>query len=111
MHRVSADVLNDLAPSGKLRVAINYGNPVRDETSVAAIDVFAAEGLEAAVREHPGWRVIPGRFTAIEQAMGTLTGRQAGQRYLIDFIRELKTSGFVAAALQRHGKMDAVVAP
>jgi len=111
MHRVSADVLNDLAPSGKLRVAINYGNPVRDETSVAAIDVFAAEGLEAAVREHPGWRVIPGRFTAIEQAMGTLTGRQAGQRYLIDFIRELETSGFVAAALQRHGKMDAVVAP
>jgi polar amino acid transport system substrate-binding protein len=48
---------------------------------------------------------------AIEQAMGAPKGREAGARYLCDFIEEMKSSGFVADALARSGRADAAVAP
>jgi polar amino acid transport system substrate-binding protein len=56
-------------------------------------------------------RVIPGRFMAIEQAMGTVKGRAAGVAYLRAFIEEMKASGFVARALAASGQGDASVAP
>ena len=39
---------------------------------------------------------------AINQAMGTLRGREAGARYLRTFVDEMKTSGFVAQAFARN---------
>lgn len=56
-------------------------------------------------------RLLPGRFMVIKQAMGVPKGRTAAQVWLIGFIEEMKTSGFVAAALQRHGIEGAAVAP
>jgi polar amino acid transport system substrate-binding protein len=47
----------------------------------------------------------------IEQAMGTVKGRQAGLAYLRTFIEEMKASGFVARALEASGQGDAAVAP
>ena len=38
----------------------------------------------------------------INQAMGTPKGREAGAKYLREFIEEMKASGFVAQALARH---------
>jgi polar amino acid transport system substrate-binding protein len=55
-------------------------------------------------------RVMDGRFMVIEQAMGTPKGRPAAAHYLRGMIEELKASGFVAAALERSGQHDAVVA-
>ena len=82
--------------------------------------MFRRERLEAAAgvkqpivafaKEHPDTRVIPGRFMVIEQAMGTSKGRDAGTRYLREFIEEMKTSGFVARALSASGQTDAAVA-
>ena len=54
---------------------------------------------------------MDGRFMAIEQAMGTPKGRDAGASYLRGFVEELKASGFVADALARSGQHDAKVAP
>jgi polar amino acid transport system substrate-binding protein len=48
---------------------------------------------------------------AIEQAMGTVRGRDAAARYLREFVEEMKASGFVAKALQASGQGDATVAP
>ena len=48
---------------------------------------------------------------AIEQAMGTPRGRDAGLAYLDAYIEEMKASGFIAEALARHKQPDAVVAP
>jgi polar amino acid transport system substrate-binding protein len=68
--------------------------------------------LEAAARQHPGLRVLPERFMAIEQAMGTPRVRgEAGVAWLREFIEEMKAGGFVAQALQRHGIEGAAVAP
>ena len=94
---------------------------VRAPTSPAVTDLFIAQGLEVAagVRQQleadanrvGGVRVLPGRFMVIEQAMGVPKGRDASQAWLSGFIEEMKASGFVAAALQRHGIQGAAVAP
>ena len=94
---------------------------VRMPTSPAAIDVFLKDKLEAAAgvkqpllefaKTNPNVRVMDGRFMAIEQAMGTPKGREAGARYLREFVEEMKVSGFVARGLKRSGQGDATVAP
>jgi polar amino acid transport system substrate-binding protein len=43
--------------------------------------------------------------------MGVPKGRTAAQAWLSGFIEEMKTSGFVADALKRHGVEGAIVAP
>jgi polar amino acid transport system substrate-binding protein len=47
----------------------------------------------------------------ISQAMGTPRGREAGAKYLREFVEEMKASGFVAQALERHRVEGASVAP
>ncbi|MEO8305974.1 MAG: hypothetical protein ABI724_17835, partial [Betaproteobacteria bacterium] len=94
------------------------------ERTVAAkdvVDLFVAQkqdvaagvrpALEADARRVPGLRLLPGRFMAINQAMGTPRGRDAGARYVGDFIEELKASGFVAQSFVRNRVEGASVAP
>jgi polar amino acid transport system substrate-binding protein len=101
--------------------AIKHATLVREPSGAESLDMFLRDRLEAAggVRQplaafaqtHPETRIIPGRFMAIEQAMGTVKGRDAGIAYLRAFIEEMKASGFVARALAASGQGDATVAP
>jgi len=101
--------------------ALKRATLVREASGPQALDLFVRDRLEAAagVRQpiaafaqaHPRMRVIPGRFMAINQAMGTPRGRDAGLRYLRGFIEEMKASGFVAQALAASGQGEAAVAP
>jgi polar amino acid transport system substrate-binding protein len=97
---------------------------VRAPTSPAVVDQFLAQKLDVAagVRQQleadarrlngvSGVRLLPGRFMVIEQAIGVPKGRTAAQAWLSGFIEEMKASGFVAAALQRHGIEGASAAP
>jgi len=43
--------------------------------------------------------------------MGTPRSRVAGNQYLIEFVNTMKSSGFVAQSLARHGIEGATVAP
>jgi polar amino acid transport system substrate-binding protein len=100
---------------------LKHAEIVRHETSAGAMGLFLDGGLEAAAgvrqplvefaRTHAGLRVIDGRFTSIEQAMGTPKGRAAGREVLQSFIEEMKRSGFVASALEKSGQLAASVAP
>lgn len=93
---------------------------VRAPTSQAVTDLFVAQGLDVAagVRQQleadakriSGLRLLEGRFMVINQAMGTPKGRDAGAKYLREFIEEMKASGFVARALERHRIEGAAVA-
>lgn len=67
--------------------------------------------LEADAQRRPGLRLLEGRFMVINQAMATPKRREAGARYLHEFVETMKTSGFVADALARHGIEGAAVAP
>ena len=100
---------------------IKQATLVRAPSPPASIELFAKERLEAVAgvkqplvayaASHPGYRVLPGRFMVIEQALAIPRGRPLAARYLADFIDELKASGFVAAALEKSGQRDAAVAP
>ena len=94
---------------------------VRAATSIAAVDTFRAQKLDAAAgvknflaavaAKDPSTRVIDGSFMVIGQAAGVPNGRPEAAKYLQDFIEEMKASGFVARALQQSGFTDATVAP
>lgn len=103
--------------------ALHHAQLVRSENTPASIGMFLAQNLDAvaAVRSilldrantTPGLRVIPGHFMTIPQAVGVPAGRLLAATYLRRFIEEMKSSGFVAAALKREGlgPNDALVAP
>ena len=101
--------------------ALKRATLVRAASSPAALDQFLADKLEVAAgvkqpvvvfaARHPDTRVIPGRFMAIEQAMGTPKSRTAGAAYLTRFVEEMKASGMVAKSLQASNQHDATVAP
>lgn len=59
----------------------------------------------------PGSRVLEGRFTTIQQAIGTPVGRDAGAAYLRAFVEDIKANGFVAQAIERNGVRGLSVAP
>ena len=94
---------------------------VRAPTSPQVTDFFVAndldvaagvkQQLEADARRVRGLRLLDGHFMVINQAMGTPRARTAGVAYLGGFGEEMKASGFVAAALARHGIEGAAVAP
>jgi polar amino acid transport system substrate-binding protein len=68
--------------------------------------------LESDARQTPGVRLLPGRFMVIDQAMGLPKTRSPAAHQLLGrFVSDMKASGFVAAALQRHQIEGAVVAP
>jgi polar amino acid transport system substrate-binding protein len=57
--------------------------------------------------------MLPGRFMVINQAIGIPKSRpELGKTnaYLSSLIQELKTSGFIASAMKRHGIEGAIVA-
>ncbi|MBC5786277.1 ABC transporter substrate-binding protein [Ramlibacter sp. USB13] len=100
---------------------IKAASLVRVPTSPEVVDRFLEQNLEVAAgvkqqlemdaRRVGGVRLLPGRFMVIEQAMGVPKGRTAAQAWLSAYIEEMKASGFVAQALQRHGIQGAAVAP
>ena len=68
--------------------------------------------LEADAQRLGGLRLLPGRFMVIQQAMGCPRNRgEAAARVLADYVEEMKASGFVQQALDRHGITGAAVAP
>jgi polar amino acid transport system substrate-binding protein len=81
---------------------------IRENLEVAA---GVRQQLEADAKRVPGVRLLAGRFMVINQAMAVPKGRDAGARYVRDFIEEMKMSGFVAQALARHRVEGAAVAP
>ncbi len=119
-HRVAVGKGNasDLYLSRELK----HAQIVRAPTSPAVISAFLDQQLEVAagVKQQletdaarlPGLRLLPGRFMVIQQAMGLPKGRGAeAASALSAYVEEMKASGFVAQALERHGIQGAVVAP
>ncbi|MDH3672449.1 MAG: ABC transporter substrate-binding protein [Gammaproteobacteria bacterium] len=78
-----------------------------------SFDTFVEQKLEALaglrprlvdeVNKLPGGRILDGKFTAVQQAIGTKPDREAGAAFLRDFVEEAKASGFVASLIDKHG--------
>ncbi len=50
----------------------------------------------------PGSRILAGRFTAVQQAIGTLRVNPKGAAFLQDFVDDARNSGLVAQLIARH---------
>lgn len=92
---------------------------VRGKEGVA---VFSEQQLEVAagIRQpmedfasaHGAVRLLEPRFMEIRQAVGTPRSRSDETiRFLREFVEQLKSEGFIAEALHRAGRNDAIVAP
>lgn len=86
---------------------------VTDMMVAGKIEVAAGvkQQLQADAKRLPGLRLLDGRFMVINQAMAVPKGRPAGAAYVATFVEEMKSTGFVADALKRHGIEGAIVAP
>ncbi len=100
---------------------LRHASIVRVPTSEEAIEQFETLGadtaagvrqpLETHARQHVGFKVLQGRFTVIEQAMGCPRGRDGAARLLKRYVEYAKKTGMVAEGLRRSGQADATVAP
>jgi polar amino acid transport system substrate-binding protein len=67
----------------------------------------ALAGLRPALRQnaadHPGHRVLDGRFTTVEQAIGTKPQNTEALAFLQAFVAEARASGLIADLIRRHG--------
>jgi polar amino acid transport system substrate-binding protein len=99
---------------------IRRADLMRTETLDGAYDAFVRDGLEALAglkprllmdqAKLPGARILDGRFTAVQQAIGTAGANSSGAAFLRDFVEEAKSSGLVARLIARHNVRDLSVA-
>ncbi len=78
----------------------------------ASYQVFVKDKLEVLAGLKPrlmedvaklqGAKILEGRFTAVQQAIGTPKGRPEGAAYLRKFAEDVKASGLVAQLIERH---------
>lgn len=78
-----------------------------------ALKLFLDEKLEALaglrpalnddIAKVPGGRILDGRFTAVQQAVGTQKANAAASAFLASFVEESKANGLVASLIEKHG--------
>jgi polar amino acid transport system substrate-binding protein len=86
-----------------------------------SFELFKAEKMDALAglrpvlitfaEKLPGSRVLDGRFSTVQQAIGTPRGRDAGASYLREFVEDIKATGLVAKTIERNGIHGLSVAP
>jgi polar amino acid transport system substrate-binding protein len=59
----------------------------------------------------PGSRLLDGKFTSVQQAVGTQKRNTAAVKFLRDFVEEAKRSGRVAELIKKHHVKGLSVAP
>jgi polar amino acid transport system substrate-binding protein len=106
---VSARSAYDLWLSDNIR----HATLMKAEGIEASYDLFVAQGLEALaglrprlvsdVERLPGARILDGRFSAVQQAIGTKPDRPAAAAFLAEFVEEAKASGLVQRLIDTHG--------
>jgi polar amino acid transport system substrate-binding protein len=114
---VSAKSAYDLFLSRSLK----HAQLVRAQGIDASVNLFVDKklevlaglkpGLVTLAEKLPGSRVLDGRFTAVQQALGIPKGRDVGAKYVREFIEDVKASGLVAQAIAKHGIRGVSVAP
>lgn len=100
---------------------LEHAQLVRAEGIEGSYQLFVEEKLEALAGlkprlvsdadRLPGSRVLEGQCTSVKQSIGTPKGRDAGAKYLREFVEDVKTSGFVARSIAGNGVRGVSVAP
>ncbi|MDB5489596.1 MAG: transporter substrate-binding protein [Reyranella sp.] len=87
----------------------------------AAYDKFMSDKLEVLaglrpgllkdIEKAPGLKILDGKFTAVQQAVGTAKANVEGAAFLADFVEKAKKSGMVQSFIERHKVKGLSVAP
>ena len=106
---VSAGSAYDLFLSRTLQ----HAEVLRADGLDGSCDLFVERDLDALaglrprllcdVERLPGARVLDGRFTTVQQAVGTPRSREQAAAFLRDFVEEAKANGLVQHLIERHG--------
>ena len=68
-------------------------------------------GLLKDVENAPGLKILDGKFTAVQQAVGTAKANVEAAAFLADFVEKAKKSGTVQSFIDRHKVKGLSVAP
>jgi polar amino acid transport system substrate-binding protein len=96
------------------RLLTGPGNPTAFELlRTGRVEVLA--GLRHQLTEVqgklPGSRILDGAFLVVEQTLAIPKGREAGLKFLRDFIEAAKASGLIAESLAKSGHPNVPVSP
>lgn len=96
-----------------LSANIKHAQLVTAQGLDASFNLFVEQKLDALaglrprlvedVKKLPGARILEGKFTAVQQAIGAKPDRKAAAVFLRDFVEEVKANGFVASLIEKHG--------
>jgi polar amino acid transport system substrate-binding protein len=77
------------------------------------LDVLAGlrPGLIKDIEKLPGARILDGKFSAVQQAVGTAKPNTDGAAFLASFVEEAKKSGLVGRLIEKHNVKGLSVAP
>jgi len=123
-----AGAIAELGSTGKLRAAINFGNPILASRGPAGEPRGVSVDLAREAARRLGLSIELVQFNSAGNVVEAVKAKQVDLAFVaIDPVRaadmeytapyviiegeEMKSSGFVAAALQRHGIQGAAVAP
>jgi len=94
---------------------------VRTDSLDASFEKFVAEKLEVLaglrprliddVKKLPGARILDGKFSAVQQAIGTPKKNVKAAPWLADLVEDAKRSGFVQGLIDKHNVKGLSVAP
>ena len=100
---------------------LQHAQLVRSNSIDASFDDFVEQGLEVLaglkprllrdVERLPGARILEGKFSAVQQSVGTPRKNTKAAAWLAATVEELKASGFVAASIAKHNVQGLTVAP
>lgn len=100
---------------------IKQATLVRTDTLDASFEKFVSEKLEVLaglrprliddVKKLPGARILDGKFSAVQQAIGTPKKNVKAAPWLAELVEEAKRSGFVQSLIDKHNVKGLSVAP
>lgn len=101
---------------------IRHAELVMANGLAGSFDLFVAQQLDALsglrprllddIKNLPGARILDGKFTAVQQAIGTTPDRKIGAAFLWHFVEEAKASGLVESLCKQYGVLGKLtVAP
>jgi polar amino acid transport system substrate-binding protein len=100
---------------------IKQAELVRTDTLDSSFETFVDQKLDVLaglkprlltdIEKLPGARILEGKFSAVQQAIGTPRKNAAAAKWLADFVEEAKASGLVQSFIEKHNVKGLSVAP
>jgi polar amino acid transport system substrate-binding protein len=104
-----------------LENSIKQAELVRTDTLDSSFETFVDQKLDVLaglkprlltdIEKLPGARILEGKFSAVQQAIGTPRKNAAAAKWLADFVEEAKASGLVQSFIEKHNFKGLSVAP